>query len=224
MPQSRLVIDTREESTSLLKTNKVLRNTYFLLALTLTFSAVIAYISMSMNLPYPNLIVILVGFYGLLFLTNALSNSGLGIIAAFAFTGFLGYTIGPILNMYVDAGLGNLVALALGGTAAVFFACSAYVLTTQKDMSFLSGMLFSLFVVLVIGMIASFFLHFPALHVAISALFVLFSSAMILYETSNIIHGGETNYIRATVSLYVSIYNLFISLLNLLSYFTGRDD
>lgn len=224
MPQSRLIIDTREESTSLLKTNKVLRNTYFLLALTLTFSAVIAYISMSMNLPYPNLIVILVGFYGLLFLTNALSNSGLGIIAAFAFTGFLGYTIGPILNMYVDAGLGNLVVLALGGTAAVFFACSAYVLTTQKDMSFLSGMLFSLFVVLVIGMIASFFLHFPALHVAISALFVLFSSAMILYETSNIIHGGETNYIRATVSLYVSIYNLFISLLNLLSYFTGRDD
>lgn len=220
---SRLVIDSRTESTSLLQTHKVLRNTYFLLALTLMFSAVVAFVTMSLGLPRPGIILTLVGFYGLLFLTHSLANSGLGILAVFAFTGFLGYTIGPILNMYIGAGLGELVVLALAGTAVVFFACSAYVLTTQKDMSFLSGMMFSLFIVLVVGMIASFFFQFPALHVALSGLFVLFSSAAILYETSNIIHGGETNYIRATVSLFVSIYNLFISLLNLLSIFRGDD-
>ncbi len=220
--QSRIIVDTREESPSLLKTHKVLRNTYFLLALTLAFSAFVAYVSMSLNLPRPGLILMLAGFYGLLFLTHALANSALGILAAFAFTGFLGYTVGPLLNVYIGAGLGDLVVLALGGTAAVFFACSAYVLTTQKDMSFLSGMLFSLFIVLVIGTIASFFFNFAGLHVALSGLFVIFSSAAILYETSNIIQGGETNYIRATVSLFVSIYNLFISLLNLLSIF--RDE
>lgn len=220
---SRLVIDSRTESTSLLQTHKVLRNTYFLLALTLMFSALVAFVTMSLGLPRPGIILTLVGFYGLLFLTHSLSNSGLGILAVFAFTGFLGYTIGPILNMYIGAGLGELVVLALAGTAIVFFACSAYVLTTQKDMSFLSGMMFSLFIVLVVGMIASFFFKFPALQVALSGLFVLFSSAAILYETSNIIHGGETNYIRATVSLFVSIYNLFISLLNLLSIFRGDD-
>ena len=220
--QSRIIVDTREESASLLKTHKVLRNTYFLLALTLAFSAFVAYVSMSLNLPRPGLILMLAGFYGLLFLTHALANSALGILAAFAFTGFLGYTVGPLLNVYIGAGLGDLVVLALGGTAAVFFACSAYVLTTQKDMSFLSGMLFSLFIVLVIGTIASFFFNFAGLHVALSGLFVTFSSAAILYETSNIIQGGETNYIRATVSLFVSIYNLFISLLNLLSIF--RDE
>ena len=220
--QSRIIIDTREESASLLKTHKVLRNTYFLLALTLAFSACVAYVSMSLNLPRPGLILMLAGFYGLLFLTHTLANSALGILAAFAFTGFLGYTVGPLLNVYIGAGLGDLVVLALGGTAAVFFACSAYVLTTQKDMSFLSGMLFSLFIVLVIGTIASFFFNFAGLHVALSGLFVIFSSAAILYETSNIIQGGETNYIRATVSLFVSIYNLFISLLNLLSIF--RDE
>lgn len=223
MADSRLVISARDENPSVLQTNKVLRNTYFLLALTLTFAAVVAYVSMSLGLPRPSFVVTLVGFYGLLFLTNYLSNSGLGIISAFAFTGFLGYTVGPILNMYIGAGLGDLVVLALAGTALVFFACSTYVLTTQKDMSFLSGMLFSLFIVLLIGMVASFFFQYKALYVAISGLFVLFSSAAILFETSNIIHGGETNYIRATVSLFVSIYNLFISLLNLLNLFSNDD-
>lgn len=218
MQPSRIIVNTRDESVSLLKTHKVLRNTYFLLALTLAFSAVMAYVSMTLNLPRPGIILMLAGFYGLLFLTHSLANSGLGIVAAFAFTGFLGYTVGPILNLYISAGLSDLVVLALGGTAVVFFACSAYVLLTQKDMSFLSGMLFTLFIVLIIGTIASLFLEISALYVAISGLFIIFSSMAILYETSNIIHGGETNYIRATVSLFVSIYNLFISLLNLLSF------
>ena len=219
--QSRIVVNSQEES--LLSTHKVLRNTYFLLGLTMAFSAVVAYISMSLNLPYPNLIVLLVGFYGLLFVTNRLANSAWGILAAFAFTGFMGYTIGPILNMYVARGMEDLIMLAFARTAIVFFACSAYVLTTKKDMSFLSTAIFSLFIVLLLGVVASFFFQIPALAVGISALFVVFSTMTILYETSNIIHGGETNYIRATVSIYVSIYNLFISLLRLLSIFSSDD-
>ena len=219
--QSRIVVNSQEES--LLSTHKVLRNTYFLLGLTMAFSAVVAYISMSLNSPYPNLIVLLVGFYGLLFVTNRLANSAWGILAAFAFTGFMGYTIGPILNMYVARGMEDLIMLAFAGTAIVFFACSAYVLTTKKDMSFLSTAIFSLFIVLLLGIVASFFFQIPALAVGISALFVVFSTMTILYETSNIIHGGETNYIRATVSIYVSIYNLFISLLRLLSIFSSDD-
>ena len=219
--QSRIVVNSQEES--LLSTHKVLRNTYFFLGLTMAFSAVVAYISMSLNLPYPNLIVLLVGFYGLLFVTNRLANSAWGILAAFAFTGFMGYTIGPILNMYVARGMEDLIMLAFAGTAIVFFACSAYVLTTKKDMSFLSTAIFSLFIVLLLGVVASFFFQIPALAVGISALFVVFSTMTILYETSNIIHGGETNYIRATVSIYVSIYNLFISLLRLLSIFSSDD-
>ena len=219
--QSRIVVNSQEES--LLSTHKVLRNTYFLLGLTMAFSAVVAYISMSLNLPYPNLIVLLVGFYGLLFVTNRLANSAWGILAAFAFTGFMGYTIGPILNMYVARGMEDLIMLAFAGTAIVFFACSAYVLTTKKDMSFLSTAIFSLFIVLLLGIVASFFFQIPALAVGISTLFVVFSTMTILYETSNIIHGGETNYIRATVSIYVSIYNLFISLLRLLSIFSSDD-
>lgn len=219
--QSRIVVNSQEES--LLSTHKVLRNTYFLLGLTMAFSAVVAYISMSLNLPYPNLIVLLVGFYGLLFVTNRLANSAWGILAAFAFTGFMGYTIGPILNIYVARGMEDLIMLAFAGTAIVFFACSAYVLTTKKDMSFFSTAIFSLFIVLLLGIVASFFFQIPALAVGISALFVVFSTMTILYETSNIIHGGETNYIRATVNIYVSIYNLFISLLRLLSIFSSDD-
>ena len=219
--QSRIVVNSQDES--LLSTHKVLRNTYFLLGLTMAFSAVVAYISMSLNLPYPNLIVLLVGFYGLLFVTNRLANSAWGILAAFAFTGFMGYTIGPILNMYVARGMEDSIMLAFAGTAIVFFACSAYVLTTKKDMSFLSTAIFSLFIVLLLGIVASFFFQIPALAVGISALFVVLSTMTILYETSNIIHGGETNYIRATVSIYVSIYNLFISLLRLLSIFSSDD-
>ena len=219
--QSRIVVNSQDES--LLSTHKVLRNTYFLLGLTMAFSAVVAYISMSLNLPYPNLIVLLVGFYGLLFVTNRLANCAWGILAAFAFTGFMGYTIGPILNIYVARGMEDLIMLAFAGTAIVFFVCSAYVLTTKKDMSFLSTAIFSLFIVLLLGIVASFFFQIPALAVGISALFVVFSTMTILYETSNIIHGGETNYIRATVSIYVSIYNLFISLLRLLSIFSSDD-
>ncbi|RWR01978.1 membrane protein [[Pantoea] beijingensis] len=212
----RIVSSTRESS--LISTNKVLRNTYFLLGMTLSFSALTATVSTVLALPAPGLILMLVGFYGLMFLTHKLANSPTGILAAFAFTGFLGYCLGPILNSFLSAGMGDVIGLALGGTALVFFCCSAYVLTTRKDMSFLGGMMMAGFVVLLVAVVANLFLQIPALHMAISALFILFSAGAILWETSNIIHGGETNYIRATVSLYVSLYNIFVSLLSILGF------
>lgn len=211
------------QSESLLSTHKVLRNTYLLLGMTLVFSSVIAFVAMSMNAPALPWWGVLAGFYGLLFLTNATANSGAGILSVFALTGFLGYTLGPILNRYLGAGLGDAVALALGATALVFFACSAYVLTTKKDMSFLSGMMMALFVVLLVGVIANIFLHIPALSLALSGLFVVFSSGAILLTTSNIIHNGETNYIRATVDLYVSLYNLFVSFLQIFGVLSSDD-
>jgi modulator of FtsH protease len=210
----RIVSSTR--SSSLITTHKVLRNTYFLLGLTLAFSAVTATLSTVFALPAPGFILMLAGFYGLMFLTYRLADSPTGILAAFAFTGFLGYCLGPVLNSLLSAGMGDVIGLALGGTALVFFSCSAYVLTTRKDMSFLGGMMMAGFVVLLVAVVANLFLNIPALHMAISVMFILFSSGAILWETSNIIHGGETNYIRATVSLYVSIYNIFVSLLSIL--------
>ncbi|EFX92141.1 hypothetical protein HMPREF0027_0784 [Actinobacillus ureae ATCC 25976] len=217
------VISGATSNESLLSTHKVLRNTYLLLSMTLAFSAVVAFVAMSMNAPALPWWGLLIGFYGLLFLTNATANSSAGILSVFALTGFLGYTLGPILNRYIGAGLGDVVVLALGATALVFFACSVYVLTTKKDMSFLSGMMMALFVVLLVGIIANIFLAIPALSLAMSALFVVFSSGAILLGTSNIIHGGETNYIRATVDLYVSLYNLFLSLLQIFGVL-GSDD
>lgn len=210
-------------SQAAVETNKVLRNTYSLLAMSLAFSAVVAGISGSLNLPHPGLILMLVGFYGLLFAIHKTANSGLGILFVFALTGFMGYTIGPILNLVVANGGADIVMLAMGGTALIFFALSAYVLTTKKDMSFLGGMMVAGFVVLLIGVVANLFLNIPSLGLAISALFILFSSGAILMQTSAIIQGGERNYILATTTLFVSLYNIFISLLNILMAFSGRD-
>lgn len=217
-------IYSASSGTSVLQTNKVLRSTYMLLAMTLAFSAIVAGVAMTLNLPHPGLIITLVGFYGLLFLVHKTANSGAGVLSVFAFTGFLGYTLGPILNMVIGAGGGELVTTALGGTALIFFALSAYVLMTKKDMSFLNGMLFAGFWVILVGMIANMFLNIPALSLGMSALFILFSSGVILVQTSDIIKGGERNYILATVTLYVSLYNIFLSLLNLLMAFGGNDD
>ncbi|WP_016955294.1 Bax inhibitor-1/YccA family protein [Catenovulum sp. SX2] len=211
-------------SSSVLETNKVLRNTYSLLAMTLAFSAAVAGITGAMNLPMPHWIVFLVGAYGLMFLVHKTANSSMGIVSCFAFTGFMGYTLGPMLSMVVAAGASDLIVLALGGTALTFFGLSAYVLTTKKDMSFLGGMMMAGFVVLIVAMLANIFLQIPAISLAISAMFILFSSGAILMQTSAIIHGGERNYILATISLYVSIYNIFVSLLQLLMAFAGNDD
>jgi modulator of FtsH protease len=164
------------------------------------------------------------GTYGLLFLTHMLANSAWGLAAVFAFTGFIGYTTGPIIGMFMGSAVGSQIVMqALGGTAIIFFALSGYALVSRKDFSFMSGFLFAGSIVLIVAMLAGVFLKLPALNLAISAGFMLFSSAVILYQTSEIIHGGERNYIRATVTLYVSIYNIFMSLLNLLSAFSGDD-
>ncbi|MDP5253315.1 MULTISPECIES: Bax inhibitor-1/YccA family protein [unclassified Vibrio] len=201
---------------SALQTNKVLRNTYALLSMTLIWSAVVAGVSMAMNLPSPGIIIMLVGFYGLLFLTEKNRNNSMGLVFTFLFTGFLGYTLGPILNAYIGAGMGDVVVTALGGTALTFMASSAYALTTKRDLSFLGGVLMAGFVVLLVGMVANIFLQMPMLQLAMSGMFVLFSTGVILLTTQQIVRGGETNYISATISLYVSIYNLFISLLSIL--------
>lgn len=203
-------------------TNKVLRNTYFLLSMTLLWSALVAGVSMALNLPRPGIIIMLVGFYGLLYLTEKNRNNSMGLLFTFLFTGFLGYTIGPILNMYIGAGMGDVILTALGGTALSFMAASAYALTTKRDLSFLNGVLMAGFVVLLIGMVANIFLQMPLLHLAMSGMFILFSTGAILLTTQSIIRGGETSYISATITLYVSIYNIFISLLSILGIM--RDD
>ncbi|AJQ46188.1 TPA: Bax inhibitor-1/YccA family protein [Pseudomonas putida] len=204
--------------------SKVLRNTYSLLALTLAFSGVMAFVAQQMRVGYPNIFVVLIGFYGLFFLTNKLRDSAWGLVSTFALTGFMGFILGPILNRYLGmAGGAEVVSSAFAMTALVFGGLSAYVLITRKDMSFLSGFITAGFFVLLGAVVASFFFQISGLQLAISAGFVLFSSVCILFQTSAIIHGGERNYIMATISLYVSIYNLFVSLLQLFG-IMGRDD
>ncbi len=210
---------------SVLSTNKVIRNTYVLLSLTLLFSALTAGISVAMNLPYPGLLLTMVGYFGLLFLTTKFRNSALGLVFVFALTGFMGLTLGPIISTYLKmfSNGGQLVMMAMGGTGVIFLGLSGYALTTRKDFSFMGGFLVvGVLVAFLAGLGAALF-SLPALSLAVSAMFVLLMSGMILYETSNIIHGGETNYIMATITLYIAIYNLFLSLLQLLGAFAGDD-
>jgi len=212
---------TRGEA-AVVSTNKVIRNTYMLLAATLAFSAVVAGASLALQLPHPGLIITLVGYFGLLFLTTKFRNSSLGVLCVFALTGFMGYTLGPILSAYLSLPNGSMVVMqAMGGTAAIFLGLSAYALTTRKDFSFMGGFLMVGILVAFLAGLGAVFFNMPGLSLAVSAMFVLLMSGLILYETSNIIHGGETNYIMATVTLYVSIYNLFTSLLHLLGVFNN---
>ena len=207
-----------------LATNKVLRNTYSLLSMTLLFSAATAGVSMALNLPHPGLLLTLAGYFGLLFATSKFRNSGLGLVSVFALTGFMGYTLGPILNAYLSlANGGHIVMTAMGGTGLIFLALSGYALASRKDFSFMGGFLMVGILVAFFGGLAAVFLEIPTLSLAVSAMFVLLMAGLILFETSNIIHGGETNYIMATVSLYVSIFNLFTSLLHLLGFMGGEE-
>ena len=210
--------------TAVLATNKVIRNTYTLLSMTLLFSALAAGISMALNLPHPGLLLTLAGYFGLLFATAKFRDSSLGIVFVFALTGFMGYTLGPILNAYMALPNGSQVVMtAMGATGAIFLGLSGYALTTRKDFSFMGGFLMvSILVAFMAGLGAVFF-EMPGLSLAVSSMFVLLMAGLILYETSNIIHGGETNYIMATVTLYVSIFNLFTSLLHLLGFMNGDE-
>ncbi len=205
--------------------NAVLRNTYRLLSATLAFSALSAIGSAALALPHPGLLLTLAGYFGLLFLTAKLRNSAWGIASVFALTGFMGYTLGPILNLYLSTSGGPaIVATAMGATAVVFLGLSAYARTAPiKALPKFGTFLFvGILTAFVLGLAAVFF-QMPMLSLAVSGLFVLLMSGLIVYETQNIITGGETNYIMATVTLFVSIYNLFTSLLHLLGFFGGED-
>jgi modulator of FtsH protease len=208
-----------------LATNKMLRNTYMLLSMTLLFSAMTAGFSLALNLPHPGIVLTLVGYFGLLFLTTKLRNSAWGLLSIFALTGFMGLTLGPIINLYLHAFTNGsqLVMMALGGTGAIFLGLSAYALTTRKDFSFMRGFLMVGVLVAFLAGLGAIFFTIPALSLAVSAMFIVLMSGMILFQTSEIVHGGESNYIMATISLYVSIYNLFLSLLQLLGIFGGDE-
>jgi len=220
--QSNISLDASRSSA--IEINKVLKNTYMLLSMTLAFSAVTAGISMAMNLSHMAALGMWVVSFILLFVIHKNANKPSAIGLVFAFTGLLGASLGPTLNHYLAmANGGSLIMQALGGTALIFFALSAYALTTKKDFSFMGGMLTVGMVVVIIAMIANMFFQMPAASLAISSVVILIMSGFILYDTSRIIHGGERNYVLATVSLYLNIYNIFVHLLHLLGVFGGDD-
>ncbi len=203
---------------SVLATNKVIRNTYTLLSMTLIFSAVMAAVSVVTNLSPGISMISSFGAIALIwFVLPRTANSGAGIFVIFGFTGLLGLGLGPMLNQYLAMENGSqLIGTALGGTGVIFLALSAYALTTRKDFSFLGGFLMVGMFVVLAAIVANIFMDIPALSLAISAVVIMIMSGFILYDTSRIINGGETNYLMATASLYLSIYNIFISLLNIL--------
>lgn len=223
-PKAQAIAFPHRDAESVLGTNKVIRNTYMLLSMTLLFAAITAATSVALRLPHPGIVLTLIGYFGLLYATTKLRNSGWGLVSVFALTGFMGYTLGPIVSHYL--GLpngGQTVMMAMAGTAAIFLGLSGYALTTRKDFSFMGGFLTVGILIAFLAGLAAIFFEIPALSLTVSAAFVLLMSGLILFETSNIIHGGETNYVMATLSLFVSIFNLFTSLLQLLG-FAGSSD
>jgi modulator of FtsH protease len=210
---------------SALATNKVLRNTYTLLSMTLLFSAAMAGVAMALQLPSFGFLITIVGYFGLLFLTNKMRNSSAGVICVFALTGFMGLTLGPILNMFManTSNGGELILTALSSTGLIFLALSAYTVRSKKDFSFLGTFLsVGILGVIAVMIIGAFFVDLSAYQMLISSVVVFLMAGMILFETSRIINGGETNYIMATVSLYVSLYNMFLHLLMIFG--MGGDD
>jgi modulator of FtsH protease len=216
---------TTEAALGSAASNQTLRNTYRLLSLTLGFSAITASVTAALALPHPGLLITLGGYFALLFITVKTRNSGWGLVSVFALTGFMGYTIGPVLSAYLALANGaTLVATAAGATAIAFLALSAYARSDSAiDVRRYGGFLVAgVLVAFCLGLAAIFF-ELSALSVAVSGLFVLLMSGLIVYETQNIVRGGETNYIMATVTLFVSIYNLFTSLLHLLGFIGGDE-
>jgi len=194
----------------------VLRNTHALLSMTLLFSAAVAAASAANGWAAPGLILTLLGYFGLLFAVHKLQNSAWALPAVFALTGFMGYSLGPVLGKVLSLpGGADTITLALGATGVTFLAMSAYALTTKRDLSFLGGFLFAGMVIALVAGLAGAFLQIPALSLAVSAMVALLSAGLILFETQQILQGGQTNYVLATVSLYVSLFNLFTSLLSL---------
>jgi len=212
-------------STSTISINKVLRNTYLLLSMTLLFSALMAFVSTTVNVGHGVSLMCSFGALAMIWLVlprTANSTAGIGVV--FAITGLLGFGLGPVLNMYLSLSNGaELIGTSLGGTGVIFLALSAYVLTTKKDFSFMGGFLMVGLIIVVLASLANIFLSIPALSLALSGAIIMLMSGLILFHTSSIINGGETNYIMATVSLYLSLYNIFVSLLQILGVFGGDD-
>lgn len=210
---------------SVLATNKLIRNTYLLLSMTLAFSAVMAVMSMAMNVSPGVSLVCSIGAIGMLwFVLPRFANSTAGIGLVFAITGLLGFGLGPMLNYYAALPNGSqIIATAFGGTAAIFLGLSGYALATRKDFSFMGGFLVMGIVVVLVAMLANIFMQIPALSLALSAVIIFIMGGFILYDTSRMVNGGETNYIHATISLYISILNIFTSLLHLLGVMGGDD-
>lgn len=213
-----------QSSLAAISTHRVLRNTYLLLSLTLLFSAATAgYAILSFAKPL-NIFVLLIGMFGLYYLTVATRNSRWGLLSILAYTGFMGYTLGPVINFYIH-GFTNgpqIVMTALGATGAIFVVLSAYALISKKDFSYLGGMIAVVAIAAFLLGLGGIFFHMPMLQLIISGAFAVISAAFILYTTSQIIQGGETNYIMATISIYIAIFNLFVSLLRLLGAFSGN--
>jgi modulator of FtsH protease len=224
MAERRVDVAAARFDSATLETNKVLKNTYMLLGMTLAFSAITAGVSMALNLPAIMALVFSIIGFVLLFVVQRMADSAKGLPAIFAFTGFMGASLGPLLNVYLAMpGGASLVTQSLAGTAFIFFGLSAYALQSKRDFSFMHGFLYAGLIVVLVAMIANIFLGIPALSLTISAAVVMIMSGLILFDTSRIINGGETNYIRATVGLYLSIYNIFIHLLSLLGVLGGDD-
>ncbi|MBB2486359.1 Bax inhibitor-1/YccA family protein [Mitsuaria sp. WAJ17] len=199
--------------------HRVLRNTYALLSMTLLFSAAVAAASVAFQLPAPGLLLTLGGYFGLLVAIHKLRNSGWALPAVFALTGFMGYSLGPVLAKSLALpGGAQVVTMALAATGATFLILSAWVLKSRRDFSFMGGFLFAGMVIALIAGLGAVFLELPALGLAVAAMVALLSAGLILFETSRIVNGGETNYVLATVGLYVSVFNLFTSLLSLFGF------
>lgn len=203
---------------------KVLKNTYFMLALQLGTGAIAAYASMAMGLPHPGVLMTLVGYFALMFAISKTQDSGLGIAFGIALAGFMGYTLGPILSAYASIpGGSEIIMLALASTGGIFVAMSAWILVTGKDLGGMGKtLMIGLLVAFVMG-IANIWLQVPAMSLAVSAMFTVLSSLLIAYQTSAIVNGGERNYISAATTIWVSLFNIFISLLNLFGVL-GSDD
>jgi modulator of FtsH protease len=218
-PGQAQALATPFQTSDAIQVKRVLRNTYALLAMTLLFSAGVAVVTLTLQLPAPGLILTMVGYFGLLFAVSKLKNSVWSLPAVFALTGFMGYTLGPLLthSLALPGGAQNVI-LALAATGITFLVLSIYVLVSRRDFSFMGGFLFVGMVIALIAGVAAAFLQIPASGLAVSAMVALLSAGLILFETSRIVNGGETNYVMATVSLYVSVFNLFTSLLSLFGF------
>ena len=212
-------------SQSIIATNKVLRNTYLLLSLTLIFSAFTAFLAMASNAMPMNPLMLFIGYFALLFGVNACRNNAFGIVLTFALTGLLGYSIGPMLNFYIKAfsNGSELILMALGSTGLIFLCLSAFALNPNRNLMSWGRFLFiGALVIFLTSIVNMLFLHLPALQIGISLIFACISGGVIMWQTNMIVHGGERNYITATVTLYVSLFNIFITLLQIFGIFGGN--